>query len=132
MTLTPEVLIRKLFERVAADDNEGILELVDPGVVWLGTRGGLDAQRVVRGSEAFLGYIREIEQTWEQFDVELERVIASDDTGVAFLREIARGRDAIDLQNETAVVFRIQGGRIAEVRGYLDRGEALEAAGLRE
>ena len=132
MTLTPKAVVRKFFERAAEDDTEGILELVDPGVVWLGTQGGLDAHRVVRGADAFLDYMQEIEQAWEQFDVEVERVIESEDTGVAFLRETARGRGAIDLQNETAMVFKIRNGRIAEVQGYLDRDEALEAAGLRQ
>lgn len=132
MTPTPEAVVRKLFERAAEEDTEGVLELVDPGVVWRGTPGGLDAHRVVRGSGAFLSYMQEIERAWEQFEVELERVIESEGTGVAFLRETARGRDGIDLQNETAMVFKIRDGRITEAQGYLDRDEALEAAGLRQ
>jgi ketosteroid isomerase-like protein len=101
-------------------------------VVWLGTHGGLDAHRVVEGSDGFLKYMQEIEQAWERFEVEVERVIESDDVVVAFLRETARGRGAIDVENETATVFKVRDGKIAEVKGYLDRDEALEAVGLRK
>jgi ketosteroid isomerase-like protein len=132
VTLTPEAVVRKFFELAAEDDTVGILELVDPGVVWLGTHGGLDAHRVVRGSDGFLKYMQEIEQAWERFEVEVERVIESDDVVVAFLRETARGRGAIDVENETATVFKVRDGKIAEVKGYLDRDEALEAVGLRK
>jgi ketosteroid isomerase-like protein len=50
---------------------------------------------------------------------------------VAFLRESVRSRGGLDLQKETAVIIKIREGRITEARGYLDRDEALKAAGLR-
>ena len=129
---TPGAVVRRFFDLAADGDNEGLLELLDPDVVWFGTSGGVDGRRVVRGSDAFLGYLREIEETWEQFEVKVERVIESDETGVAFLRETARSRAGLDLENETAMIFKIREGRIVEGQGYLDRAEALEAAGLRE
>lgn len=127
-----EAVIRKFFELVREDDTDGILELLAPDVVWLGTRGGLDENRVTRGADAFLEYRQEIEQTWEQFEVEVERVIESDATVVVYLREMARGRGALNVHSETAVVFKVRAGRIIEGRGYLDRNEALSAAGLQE
>ena len=132
VTLTSQAIVWEFFERIEKEDTEGVLELLDPGVVMLGTHGGLDAHLVVRGSDALLEYLQEVEQFWEEFEVEVERVIVSDDKGVAFLWETARGRGEISLQNETAMVFKIRDGRIAEVQGYLDRDEALGAAGLSE
>jgi ketosteroid isomerase-like protein len=132
VTLKTEAVVRRFLERAAEEDTEGVSELIDPSVVWLGTRGGLDANRVLRGRKAFLVYMQEIGQAWERFDIEVERVIVSGDTGVAFLRESARGRDAIGLESETAMVFKIRDGKIAEAEGYLDRDEALQAVGLRE
>jgi ketosteroid isomerase-like protein len=129
--MTPGAVARKLFELAAEGDTESILELLDPEVVWLGTRGGLDANRVSRGPDAFVAYMQEIEQTWEDFEVEVQRVIEADETVVVFLRETARGRGALDVESETAVVLKVRGGRIVEARGYLDHDEALEVAGLR-
>lgn len=130
MTIAPEAVVRKFFELYGEGDTEGISELIEPGVVWLGTYGGLDAHRVIRGSDAFLEYMQEIEQAWERFEVEVERLIESGDTVVALLRETARGRGTIDVQSQTAVVFKVRDARIIEGRGYLDRDAALEAAGL--
>ena len=130
MTNTPEAIVGRFFQRYGQRDTEGVLALMEPHTVWLGTYGGLDAQRVIRGSDAILEYMQEIEQPWERFEVEVERLIASGETVVAFLRETAQGRDAIDVQNQTAIVFKIRDARIVEGRGYLDRDTALEAAGL--
>jgi ketosteroid isomerase-like protein len=132
VTMAPEAVARRLFELVREDDTEGILELLDRDVVWHGTRGGMDANRVTRGPEAFVDYMHEIEQTWEQFDVEVEHVIEPDETVVASLNETAQGRGGLDVHNETAVVFKVRRGRIVEGRGYLDRDEALAAAKLSE
>lgn len=103
--MTPEVVVRKFFELAATADTAGISNLLDSNVVWFGTRGGLDASLVSHGPEAFLAYLHEIEQAWEQFDVEAEEAV------VAFLRETARGRGALDLQNETAVVIKVPAGQ---------------------
>jgi ketosteroid isomerase-like protein len=128
--MTPEAVVRRLFELIDEDDADEIFTLLDPEVVWLGTRGGLDEGQVFRGAEAFLAYREEIQRTWEQLTVEIERVFASDETVVAFLHETARGRAAVEVESETAAVFKVRGGRIVEGRGYLDRDEALRAAEL--
>ncbi len=130
--MKPQAVVRKFFELDAKGDTAGMSELLAPEVVWFGTRGGLDADRVSRGPEEFLAYMQEIEQNWEQLDAAVERVVDSGETVVAFLRETARGRGGLDVHNETAVVIKVHQGRIAEARGYLDRAEALEAVGLSE
>jgi ketosteroid isomerase-like protein len=129
--VTPEAVVRRFFELGPRGDPDAITELLDPNVVWFGTRGGLDENRVVRGPSAFLEYLREIDDTWTEYDVEVESVITDDETAVAFLQEKGRGRGALDVHNDTAAVFRIRDGRIAEARGYLDRKEALAAAQIR-
>ena len=123
-------VVERFFELFADGDKEGIRELVDPDVVWLGTHGGLDARRVIRGSDALLAAIDEAENAWEEFGVEVERLIEVDPIVVAFIRETARGRTAIEVEGETAMVFKIRDERVVEGRGYLDRDAALEAAGL--
>lgn len=130
--MRPEAVVRRLFERLAERDTDGISKLLHPDVVWLGTLGGLDANRVLRGPDAFFDYLEEIEQPWQRLEADVERLIESGETVVAFLHETARGREGLDLHSDTAMVFKVRAGRIAEVRGYLDRDEALDAVALEE
>jgi len=52
VTATPEAVVRRLVELMPAGRAEEVGNLLDPDVVWLGSRGGLDANRVVRGIDA--------------------------------------------------------------------------------
>jgi ketosteroid isomerase-like protein len=123
-------IVQEFFE-LGTDDSR-FLEILDPEVVWLGTRGGLDEARVMHGPEAWVEYMQEIEEPWERFDAEVERLIAApDDTVVVFLRETGRSRHGdLEVQNDTAMVFKVRRQKIVEARGYLDREEALRAAKL--
>ena len=129
--MTPAEVIKRFFELLKANDYAGIAELLDPEVVWLGTSGGLDARRVVEGTQGFIDYLKEIDAVWEELDVEVEELIESGETVVAFTRERGRARGGIDVENATAAVFKVRNGQIVETQGYLDRDEALEAAQLR-
>lgn len=79
-----------------------------------------------------LDYTTDVRETWEQLDFEVDRVIdAGGDAIVVFWREIGRASHGhLEVETETAVIFKVRNGRIAEARGYLDRDEALRAAGL--
>ena len=123
---------QRFFDLVAARDFTSISDLLDPDVVWLGTRGGLDQDRIVRGPNAFLEFLREVlEESWERFDVETEQLIEAGDAVVVFLHEAARARHGdLEVENETAAIFKVRQRKIVEARGYLDRDEALRAAGF--
>jgi ketosteroid isomerase-like protein len=50
---------------------------------------------------------------------------------VAFWRETGRSRHSdLEVESQTATVFRVRDGLIIEMTGYLDRDEALRAAGI--
>jgi ketosteroid isomerase-like protein len=122
-------VVRTFCDAAAADDRTRILEMLDRDVVWFGTRGGLDQDRVLRGPDAFVEYLAEITELWDSFEAEAERFIETGDAVVVFFRETGRARHAdLEVQNDTAAVFKVRQGKIVEVRGYLDREEALEAA----
>ena len=104
--------------------------MLDPDVVWFGTRGGLDESQVLRGPEAVLEYMREIQEPWEEFGVEVEQLIEADDAVVVFMRETGQARHGgPEVQNDTAMIFKVRQQRVVEITGYLDRDEALRAAG---
>jgi ketosteroid isomerase-like protein len=127
-------VVRELCDAVNANDTERLWELMDPEVVQHGTRGGIDQDRMFRGREAVQAYWNEISGAWESLRVEPERLIeASDDRVVALWRELARSRHSdIELESSTAMMFTLRDGMIVEIRGYIDRDEALAAAGVAE
>jgi ketosteroid isomerase-like protein len=132
--VTSEALavVRAFFDLTAAGDFGRLLEILDPDVVFLGTRGGLDEKRVLCGPDAVLEYIRdEITDPWERYEVEAERLIEVGDTVVVFLHETAQPRHGdVEMQSDTAMTLKVRQQKIVEATGYLDRDEALKAAGL--
>jgi ketosteroid isomerase-like protein len=124
-------VVRAFFE-VAAEDDEGLSASLDPDVVWFGTRGGLDEAQVLRGPEAVLEYMREIREPWEQYDFQVERLIEIGDGGVVvFMHETAQSRHGGPaMQSDTAMIMKVRHRKIVEMTGYLDRDEAVRAAGL--
>ena len=122
--------VQRFLDLVVAQDTTALADMLDPEVVWFGTRGGLDESQVLRGPAAVLEYMREIQEPWEEFDVEIERIIEAGGAVVVFLRESGRARHGgPEVQNDTAMIFKIRHERVVEITGYLDRDEALRAAG---
>ena len=67
-----ETLARRFMALASARNYTALAELLDPDVVWYGTRGGIDAARVVRGPDAYLAYMREVLGTFERYEFEVE------------------------------------------------------------
>lgn len=133
MTSGAVAVVRAFFDLAATGDLAGVRDCFASDVVWFGTRGGLDEDQVIRGPDAVLEYMREIEDTWERFDAEIERLIDVGDTVVALLRETAQARHGdLEVHNATAVIIKVRQQKMVEVTGYLDRDEALKAARLRD
>jgi ketosteroid isomerase-like protein len=125
-------VVRELAAAINGDDVQGLARLLDPEVVQYGTRGGVDQGRVIRGREAVLAYWDEIGEAWESQAFEPEQVIETDDIVVALWQETVRIRDShSDIESSTASLIKVRDGKVVEMRGYMDRDEAMRAAGLR-
>jgi ketosteroid isomerase-like protein len=132
MTSEAVAVVRAFFDPGAGGDVARMAESLDPDVVWFGTRGGLDEDQVLRGRDAWLEYMQEIQEPWKRFDVEVERIIDHGDTVIVFMRETAQARHGgLELQNDTAAIIKVRQQRIVEMTGYLDRDEALKAAEIK-
>jgi ketosteroid isomerase-like protein len=123
--------IRQFYERVNRGDWDRAAELVDPDIEQPGTIGGLEEPRLAHG----LSEIREVyerdEEAWGDYRIEPEKLIEAGDQVVVFHREYQRGKSSgIELVTETAAVIDLRGGRIVRIQGYMERDEALRAAGL--
>jgi ketosteroid isomerase-like protein len=131
MTSEALAVVQAFFDLVEAEDYARMPDILDPSVVWFGTRGGLDEAQILRGPDAVIGYLHEIQEPWEQFDIDVERLIETGDTVVVFTRETGRARHGgPEIQNDTAAIVKVRQQKIVEMVGYLDREEALRAARL--
>jgi ketosteroid isomerase-like protein len=124
--------ISRGFAALQRGDLEAALgSFYDPDVEWHGAVGGFDEGRVVRGQAEVLDAFRDYYDTWERLELRPEELIDTGDELVIFVHEVARGRKSgVVVETDTAAISTLREGRIVQVRNYLDRKEALEAAGL--
>jgi ketosteroid isomerase-like protein len=82
-----ETLARRFMALASARDYTAVAELLDPDVVWYGTRGGIDAERIVRGPDAYLAYMREVLGTFERYEFEVEETFRFEGGVLVYLWE---------------------------------------------
>jgi ketosteroid isomerase-like protein len=125
-------LVREAFEAFLSRDQEKAAQLVDPEVEFHGTVGGLQEGQVAHGQSEIDQQFEEVDlEAWEERRLEAEEFIDAGDAVVVLLHEYRRGRGSgVELEADTAVVVAVRGGRVVRIQGYMDRGAALEAAGL--
>jgi ketosteroid isomerase-like protein len=125
-------IMRRATEAMIRGDAQAALEALDPDIEWHATVGGIDEGRVAHGREevaqAFMDYF----QTWERIELRTDRFIdAGDEDVVVFWHEVAKGRaSGAVVETDTGTVNTIRNGKIAVVRAYMDRDDALRAAGV--
>ena len=99
--------------------------VIETGVTELG--------RTFEGDDPIGHWVAEVQETWAELRFETERIFETDDVVVSFYRGTVVGRaSGLEFVREFTGVYRIRDGKIASERIYLDREEALEAAGLSE
>jgi ketosteroid isomerase-like protein len=68
---------------------------------------------------------------YEAFRLEIEEVIAKDDTLIFLARQVAATKhQGVEVITESASVWWLRDGRIAQIVFYLDNRAALKAAGI--
>jgi ketosteroid isomerase-like protein len=73
------------------------------------------------------------EETWGEWRFEVERLMDAEEKVVGLARIVAEGSAShVRLQRDVAHLWSLSNGRATSVDVHLDRGEALEAVGLRE
>jgi ketosteroid isomerase-like protein len=89
--------------------------------------------RTFEGDDPIGHWVAEMRETWAEVHWEIERIFDGEDVVVSFYRAIGTGRESgAEVARDLAGVCRLRDGLIVSERVYLDREEALEAAGLRE
>jgi ketosteroid isomerase-like protein len=134
-------VVRRLYEKLrtltAAGDLGGIpgdrelIDLLDPGVEWRGTIGGLSEGVVSRGPDQAARFLLDDSQEWDELVYEPTELIEVGDAVVVLQHERRRGRrSGVEVEADTAAVFRLRDGRIWRCQGYMEQEEALGAVGL--
>lgn len=122
-----EALGWKVQEALNAADLSGFSELLDPNVTW-GPPG--DAVSGCHNREEVIAWYGRARA--EGMRGQVTEVVAGDDVLMVGLRVEGTG-EALDAGGvaERWQVLRVRGGRVVDIRGYPDRGEAASAAGIR-
>lgn len=125
-------IMRAATEAMIRGDAEAALAALDPQIEWHATVGGVDEGRVYRGPEEVAQAFADYFETWERIELRADRYIdAGDEQVIVFFHEVAKGRaSGAVVETDTGTLNTIRDGKIAVVRSYMDRDEALQAAGL--
>jgi ketosteroid isomerase-like protein len=87
----------------------------------------------IRGHDALIRWAERWLEAWEEYWDEIDEIIDVGESVVAAITVHGRGRDsALEISQRLFHVMELRDRRILRMREYLDRHQALEAAGLRE
>ncbi|MEK6326115.1 MAG: nuclear transport factor 2 family protein [Actinomycetota bacterium] len=127
-------IVRRSIEAWNRRDWDRAAKLLDPAVELHGTIGGLEEDVVVRGPDGIRQRFEiEDNEIWDEHRFEPQEFIDAGDQVVVFQREYQRGKSSgVELVVDTASVLDLRDGRIVRMQGFMDRAEALKAAGLGE
>jgi ketosteroid isomerase-like protein len=90
-----------------------------------------EGAQVFRGREGLKRWVDSTREIWDEWRFEPERFLDAGDRVVVLVRVVARGGSSgVSLDRETAHLWTLRDGRVTRCEVYLDRSEALEAAGL--
>jgi ketosteroid isomerase-like protein len=125
-------LVRAATEAMERGDAEGALAALDTEIEWHATVGGVDEGRVARGHDEVVQGFLDYFEVWERIELRAEDFIdAGGEEVVVFFHEVAKGRKSgIVVETDTGTINTVRNGKIVRVRSYMDRDEALRAAGL--
>ena len=123
--------VRRMWDAWLAGDVQTALSFVDTDVEWDGTN--LPDGHVARGHEAILDHIRRWADQWDDWTVEVERIVdAGSEQVVLFMRERGRSKSGLEMDERHAELYICRDGKVIRRQGFSDPDQALEAVGLSE
>jgi uncharacterized protein len=116
-------------------DVDALLEELHPTIEWHSAlhmlMGG--EQTVFRGHEGVRKMLRDLDEAFAEIHIEVSEFRDLGDGLVAIGSTRTRGKaSGAEMERPLAFVTEIRDGKTISVRAFLDRDEALEAAGCRE
>ena len=125
-------VVNRLADAVNRGDRKAAFACMAPGVIWNATGELIDQQLHYNGREEVWGYLRSLDQSFEDLSVDLESVEEVGRLVVARVHLHVTGRASGAESDFTfSSVARFHEGRIARVENYVDHDEAMNNAELR-
>jgi ketosteroid isomerase-like protein len=122
------------FLRGDVRDVSAFLEITDPDFVYDLPPELVPDPEQYHGREGFVRQWEEYMTIWEEgtLGVEVEEYLDAGDQVVVLTHHRGRTKHGMDLELPISYVWTLRGGKVVRGRPYLNRNEALEAAGLSE
>jgi ketosteroid isomerase-like protein len=128
-------LVRRSIEAFKRRDISASLKAFSPDVEWRTAEDEPDPH-TYRGLDGLMALIADWAQMWEDnfFEAaEPQEFIDAGDFVIVPVRAVVRGKGSgVQVEILETYLFRVANGKVAEVREFRTREQALEAAGLRE
>jgi ketosteroid isomerase-like protein len=125
-------VLQRMFAAYNSRDIEATLDALDPDIEWQSSDIAVERQ-TYRGHAAVRGFFEDNLDMWEDHHVEPEEFIDAGEHVVVPIRLSGRGRvSGVQTEARFVQVWTVRGGKVTRLRNYVDRTEALEAAGLSE
>jgi ketosteroid isomerase-like protein len=124
-------LVRSIFQAWTHGDVENVLREHFEPTASLDVSDNTFNPAVYVGYEEIARQRRDVNDVWELFEIEVERLFEGKDMVVAFTHEHGRGKaSGVEVDRDSAFLFRLRDGKVSGVRAYLDRDHALADLGL--
>lgn len=125
-------IVKRAYEAWSRGDVAAVFEQYHPDVEHWDRADDPDAT-VRRGRDALVAYFAQLSEAYAEMQMEPKEFIDAGDWVVVPVRVTVRGRaSGATGEGDQVFVYRLQAGKVAEVREYRDKAEALKAAGVDE
>ena len=121
-------IVRRSVEAEARGDLSAALAHLDPDVKWSAAE-----ESAFEGVAAVRSYLEQWKEAWDDYEVRAEEYIDAGDRVVVTLHFRGRGKlSGVETEARSHFVYTLRDCKTVSVVEYLDREQALEAAGLSE
>jgi ketosteroid isomerase-like protein len=125
-------ILRRGIEMYNRRDIDGFLELAHADIEWDSAFAGLEGG-TFKGLADFRAYFEEIAASWEVFELRPLDFQATEDKVLASLNVFGKGKaSGVEILTPIWILFWMRDRKAYRGKTYLDRADALEAAGLAE
>lgn len=127
-------VVRRGQEAFSRGDTAAVRETVTEDVEWGTTAAFPGIQPLYRGADELERWVGSIREAWARFEVSIDEVLYEGDEAAVIVERLAgsgRGSGA-DAEMSAFAVYWVRDGRVARRAAFLEKSEALEAAGLSE
>ena len=88
---------------------------------------------VYHGHDDLRRYFAELDEVWSRYEMRVLRLIPAGRQVAALCHLYAVGRESdLQVEENSAIVFTLEAGKIVQIDAYPTHAQALEAAGLSE